>query len=220
MKNIMTIIAAILFVAFIMSGCGQNNTKQKELELKEKELALKERELALNGKEIALDNAKKSKTADNETPNPNKVPVLVNIDISKKPTDIKKLIAIKLLKDVKNIQQSCSLDKILKGIDIQSISLNPNGQQYIVTLWGCNGTDDCGDCWIYEYYPNNNLRLLGDLECGKLGSFKTHNIKTNGYSDFEASEVSGGTMTIYTSFYKFNGIEYKRTSFSEKPYRN
>lgn len=38
----------ILFVAIAtLLSCGQNDTKQKEVELKEKELALKERELAL-----------------------------------------------------------------------------------------------------------------------------------------------------------------------------
>ena len=48
MKYIITILGAIIIASFIMSSCGQNSTKQKELELKEKELALKEKQLALD----------------------------------------------------------------------------------------------------------------------------------------------------------------------------
>ena len=41
----------IFTASFFLISCGQNETKQKELELKEKELALKERELLLKEKE-------------------------------------------------------------------------------------------------------------------------------------------------------------------------
>lgn len=52
----------IFFVAFAtLLACGQNETKQKELELKEKELALKE-------KELALDSAMKANTAKSTNP--------------------------------------------------------------------------------------------------------------------------------------------------------
>lgn len=51
MKNILTIMGAIIFTLFILSSCGQNDNKQKELELKEKELALKEKELVVKEKE-------------------------------------------------------------------------------------------------------------------------------------------------------------------------
>lgn len=37
----------ILTVSLFMISCGQNDTKQKELELKEREIAIKEKELAL-----------------------------------------------------------------------------------------------------------------------------------------------------------------------------
>ena len=48
MRNIILLVAiATLF------SCGQNETKQKELELKERELALKEKELALKYKDTA-----------------------------------------------------------------------------------------------------------------------------------------------------------------------
>ena len=49
MKNIRTILGAIIIVALVIVSCGQNNSsnKQKELELKERELALKEKEFAL-----------------------------------------------------------------------------------------------------------------------------------------------------------------------------
>lgn len=37
----------IFCITILILSCGQNETKQKELELKERELALKEKELAL-----------------------------------------------------------------------------------------------------------------------------------------------------------------------------
>ena len=43
----------ILTLAFLITSCGQNDTKQKELELKERELALKEKELALKQNDTA-----------------------------------------------------------------------------------------------------------------------------------------------------------------------
>lgn len=44
----MTISGAIVIASIIMVSCGQNNNKQKELELKERELALKEKEFYLD----------------------------------------------------------------------------------------------------------------------------------------------------------------------------
>ena len=41
----------LLVVVTTLLSCGQNDTKQKELELKEKDLALKEKDLALKEKE-------------------------------------------------------------------------------------------------------------------------------------------------------------------------
>jgi hypothetical protein len=64
MKNIMTILVAII-TSFIMVSCGENNNKQKELELKERELALKEKELALKetqNKSTNIDSKIKSAT--------------------------------------------------------------------------------------------------------------------------------------------------------------
>jgi hypothetical protein len=43
MRHLILIMATAIFI----TSCGQNDTKQKELELKERELALKEKELAL-----------------------------------------------------------------------------------------------------------------------------------------------------------------------------
>ena len=43
----------ILSISLLLISCGQNETKQKELELKEKELALKEKELALKYNDTA-----------------------------------------------------------------------------------------------------------------------------------------------------------------------
>lgn len=50
----MTFLGATLLAFFILVSCGQNNNKQKEIELKEKELALKERELALKEKDATI----------------------------------------------------------------------------------------------------------------------------------------------------------------------
>lgn len=58
MKNILTIMGAIIFALFILSSCGQNDNKQKELELKERELALNEKELALKEKDSIQENKK------------------------------------------------------------------------------------------------------------------------------------------------------------------
>jgi hypothetical protein len=46
-------IIKVLALSFIVAACGQNDNKQKELELKERELALKEKELALKEKDTA-----------------------------------------------------------------------------------------------------------------------------------------------------------------------
>lgn len=53
------IIFLLTFSLFLIS-CGQNDTKQKELELKEKELALKQRELDLKEKQISGDTSAKN----------------------------------------------------------------------------------------------------------------------------------------------------------------
>ena len=45
---------AIIFVSVILASCGQNDNKQKELELKERELALKEKEFALKQKDSTV----------------------------------------------------------------------------------------------------------------------------------------------------------------------
>ncbi|WP_199119915.1 hypothetical protein [Pedobacter sp. ASV28] len=45
----------ILIITILLAACGQNTTKQKELELKEKELQIKEKELELKEKEIYKD---------------------------------------------------------------------------------------------------------------------------------------------------------------------
>jgi hypothetical protein len=45
----------LLVVVVTLYSCGQNDTKQKELELKERELALKEKELELKDKEVKTD---------------------------------------------------------------------------------------------------------------------------------------------------------------------
>ena len=58
MRHIIFILTISLFVI----SCGQNDNKQKELELKEKELALKE-------KEIYLDSVQKSTKAEPVSPN-------------------------------------------------------------------------------------------------------------------------------------------------------
>ena len=47
MKKLITIVGVVIFASFLLTSCGQNNLKQKELELKERELALKEKELDL-----------------------------------------------------------------------------------------------------------------------------------------------------------------------------
>ncbi len=60
MKRLGKILGAILFASFIMVGCNQNSTKQKELELKERELALKEKELALKEQDSTKKSDEKS----------------------------------------------------------------------------------------------------------------------------------------------------------------
>jgi ribosomal protein S12 len=59
----------ILFFAIAtLLSCGQNDTKQKELELKERELALKEKELQLKENPNSKDTAKAVATTTPETP--------------------------------------------------------------------------------------------------------------------------------------------------------
>jgi hypothetical protein len=73
MKNVMTILGAIIIASSILTSCTQTSDKQKELDLKEKELALKEKELALKEKEseslktATNDNTAKSVTSDNNS---------------------------------------------------------------------------------------------------------------------------------------------------------
>ena len=55
----------LLTFSFFLISCGQNDTKQKELELKEKELALKQKELDLKEKQISGDTSAKKVTPTN-----------------------------------------------------------------------------------------------------------------------------------------------------------
>ena len=48
----------ILCITTILLSCGQNDTKQKELELREREIALKEKELALKQNDSLNNNTK------------------------------------------------------------------------------------------------------------------------------------------------------------------
>ncbi|MBL0202164.1 MAG: hypothetical protein IPP81_19010 [Chitinophagaceae bacterium] len=50
-------IIILLTISLFLMSCGQNDTKQKELELKEKELALKQKELELKEKESKPDSS-------------------------------------------------------------------------------------------------------------------------------------------------------------------
>lgn len=67
MKIFMTYLGATIIASFILVSCGQNNDKQKELELKERELALKERELALKEKDTSVAIQKESQPSLKET---------------------------------------------------------------------------------------------------------------------------------------------------------
>lgn len=49
----MTILGAIIIASLFLVSCGQNSSKQKELELREREVALKEKELVLKEKTIS-----------------------------------------------------------------------------------------------------------------------------------------------------------------------
>jgi hypothetical protein len=49
----MQYLSRIFALSFLIASCGQDDTKQKELELKERELALRERELLLKTKDTA-----------------------------------------------------------------------------------------------------------------------------------------------------------------------
>jgi len=51
MKSIIAFLGATIIASFILVSCGQNNNKQKELELRERELALKEKEFTLKVKD-------------------------------------------------------------------------------------------------------------------------------------------------------------------------
>ena len=63
----MKILLFILTLTFI--SCGQNETKQRELELKERELALKEKEMELKEKGVSADTSiKKTVPLSNTTP--------------------------------------------------------------------------------------------------------------------------------------------------------
>lgn len=55
----------LLTVSLFLISCGQNDTKEKELELKEKELALKQKELDLKEKQISGDTTAKIVTPTN-----------------------------------------------------------------------------------------------------------------------------------------------------------
>lgn len=65
----MTFLGTTIIASFIMVSCGQNSTKQKELELKEKELSLKERELALKEKDTTTAIQKEKVLPDKEVTN-------------------------------------------------------------------------------------------------------------------------------------------------------
>jgi len=72
MRHLILMMIAVIFI----TSCGQNDTKQKELELKEKELALKEKELNLREKDTAkattvtVDTVKKSSTPEVKAASP------------------------------------------------------------------------------------------------------------------------------------------------------
>jgi len=59
----------ILTLSFIIASCGQNDNKQKELELKEKELALKEKEFALKQEDSLSNQTKPATTTSTEVTN-------------------------------------------------------------------------------------------------------------------------------------------------------
>ena len=59
-----------LAVSLVLLSCGQNDTKQKELELKERELALKEKELQLKENTNLKDTAKINATTTTTTAPP------------------------------------------------------------------------------------------------------------------------------------------------------
>jgi hypothetical protein len=63
------IIITLVAVTSLLS-CGQNDTKQKELELKEKKLALKEKELQLKEKSITSDSSSSTSTSQNKNNTP------------------------------------------------------------------------------------------------------------------------------------------------------
>lgn len=56
--------------AILILSCGQNDTKQKELELKEKELALKEKD-STSSKITATDTVKKNNVQETKKSSPN-----------------------------------------------------------------------------------------------------------------------------------------------------
>ena len=63
MKILVTIFGVILVASLFLGSCGQNNSKQKELELRERELALKEKELQLKSDSILRSNKESKEEA-------------------------------------------------------------------------------------------------------------------------------------------------------------
>lgn len=75
----------LLTISFFVFSCGQNDTKQKELELKERELALKEKELELKQKNNSSGKVSLTPTTATTKSNPNNAATSSN---SNPPTEI------------------------------------------------------------------------------------------------------------------------------------
>ena len=122
--------------------------------------------------------------------------------------EVKRRIVDQMVKD-DQLQQSC-IDEaggIKNAIDIKSVSLSPNGEQYLLFGGSCGFGARTPIYWVYEN-RNGIIKMLGIL--GATDNVKITTQRTNGYYDIQISSYYGGDNSFHTFRFKFNGNEYKQ----------
>ncbi|MBL0202357.1 MAG: hypothetical protein IPP81_20030 [Chitinophagaceae bacterium] len=177
MRHIIFLLTISLFIV----SCGQNETKQKELELKERELALKEKEFAKKEKDTSYLNTQRPETNNKNNPQETKS---TSSQITISPKSNYKLILKNVVSD----------DNGSKRADIY---FNINGIEYLVQ----------GDEWIrnWKEFQNKGNKLFG-CSIGEKQTADGYNEywieKSGDFLLIKSSSVGGNAQIVYDELIK------------------
>ena len=204
----------LLFAIMTLLSCGQNDTKQKELELKERELALKEKELQQKADSLKTHNNISGQTESKDNTN-----ISIQEDLQNQPDYLSKWLSETIGCDFPigaNVLSKANFNSSNYQIKasstfINKIEVKENGKKPKITssnkLITIAFSDDDG----YETFfaEENTFTYSHHLSAGSNGGSTVYDLKTQKSKDypFTFSSIKNGVATVGRDGYGFENGE-------------